>query len=84
MNADADIWSTHRDSTYPWEPKPSLADPTSASLTRLAVNVPLLLAGALHTANRTLAAWNDLVERMSDRGSRRPIRPDVQRRADAT
>ena len=66
MNADADIWSTHRGSTYPWEPKPGLAEPTFGGLTRLAAGVPLLLAEALHTAKRTLAAVNDLVDLMEE------------------
>ena len=66
MTADADIWSTHRGSTYPWEPQRGLADPTFGALARHAASVPPLLAEALHTANRTLAAVNDLVDLMEE------------------
>ena len=63
MSADADIWSTYRASTYPWEPKPTMdAGQSLAALARLVVETPQLVASAVHTANRVLAAVNDLVD----------------------
>lgn len=66
MDTDADIWSTNRASRYPWEPQQGVADPTFGGFTRLIASVPLLVEEALQTANRTLAAVNDLVELMEE------------------
>lgn len=63
MSAHVDLWSADRVSTYPWESKPAVgAGPSVAALLRLAVEAPQLVASAVHTANRALAAVNDLVD----------------------